>query len=47
MSGGRMIIRQGALPIVVGGTVVGAAGVSGGTSIQDEEIVQAGLSVLS
>jgi uncharacterized protein GlcG (DUF336 family) len=46
-SGGRMVIRQGALPIVVGGAVVGAAGVSGGTSIQDEEIVQAGLAVLS
>ncbi|HEX2987922.1 MAG TPA: heme-binding protein [Chloroflexota bacterium] len=42
-SGGRMIIRQGALPIVIGGVVVGAAGVSGGTSAEDEEVVAAGL----
>ena len=46
MSGGRAIIRQGALPIEIGGLVVGAAGVSGGTSAEDEEIVRAGLSAL-
>ncbi len=46
MSGGRAIIRQGALPIEIGGIVVGAAGVSGGTSAQDEDIVRAGLSAL-
>jgi uncharacterized protein GlcG (DUF336 family) len=47
MSGGRMCIRQGALPIVVGGAVVGAAGVSGGTSVEDEAIVKAGLAVIA
>jgi uncharacterized protein GlcG (DUF336 family) len=46
MSGGRAIIRQGGLPIEIGGAVVGAAGVSGGTSAEDEEIVRAGLSAL-
>src|SRR5512133_2309249 len=47
MSGGRAIIRQGALPIEVGGKVVGAAGVSGGTSAEDEEIVRAGLTAVA
>ncbi len=46
MSGGRAVIRQGALPIVIGGQVVGAAGVSGGTSTEDEEVVRTGLTVL-
>ena len=46
MSGGRAVIRQGALPIVIGGQVVGAAGVSGGTSAEDEEVVRTGLTVL-
>jgi uncharacterized protein GlcG (DUF336 family) len=46
MSGGRAVIRQGALPIVIGGECVGAAGVSGGTSAEDEEIVRAGLTAL-
>ncbi len=46
MTGGRAIIRQGALPIVIGGQVVGAAGVSGGTSAEDEEVVRAGLTAL-
>jgi uncharacterized protein GlcG (DUF336 family) len=46
MSGGRAIVRQGALPITIGGQVVGAAGVSGGTSTEDEEIVMAGLAAL-
>ena len=46
MSGGRAVIRQGALPIVIGGQVVGAAGVSGGTSAEDEEVVRAGLTAL-
>ena len=47
MSGGKAVIRQGALPIVVGGNVVGAAGVSGGTSAEDEEIVRAGLAAIA
>ena len=46
MSGGRAVIRQGALPIVIGGQVVGAAGVSGGTSAEDEEVVRAGLAAV-
>lgn len=46
MSGGRAIIRQGALPITIGGQVVGAAGVSGGTSVEDEEIVRTGLATI-
>ncbi|HEX2987468.1 MAG TPA: heme-binding protein [Chloroflexota bacterium] len=46
-SGGRGVIRQGALPIVIDGKVVGAAGVSGGTSVEDEEIVRAGLQAIA
>lgn len=46
MSGGRAIVRQGALPIVVDGKVVGAAGASGGTSAEDEEVIRAGLTAL-
>lgn len=46
-SGGRGVIRQGALPIVVDGKVIGAAGVSGGTAAEDEEIVRVGLEVIS
>lgn len=47
MSGGRAIIRQGALPIVIDGNVVGAAGASGGTSTEDEEVIRAGLAALA
>ncbi len=47
MSGGKAVIRQGALPIVIEGKVVGAAGVSGGTSAEDEEIVRVGLTAIS
>ncbi len=46
MTQGRAIIRRGALPIVVNGQVVGAAGASGGTSEQDEEAVRAGIASL-
>lgn len=46
-SGGRGVIRQGALPVVVDGVVVGAAGVSGGTSAEDEEIVRSGLTAIA
>lgn len=46
MSGGRAIIRQGALPIMIDGKCMGAAGVSGGTSAEDEEVVRAGLETL-
>ena len=37
---------QGALPVVVNGQVVGAVGVSGGTSQQDEQVAKAGVDAL-
>ncbi len=43
MTQGRAIFRKGALPIVVDGKIVGAAGASGGTSEEDEDIVRAGI----
>jgi glc operon protein GlcG len=43
MTGGRAIPRQGALPITIGGQVVGAVGASGGTSQEDEDAVRAGI----
>lgn len=44
--GGHMIPSQGAVPILKDGTVVGACGVGGGTSQQDEECAQAGVAAL-
>lgn len=41
--GGHMIMGQGALPILRGGVVVGACGVGGGTSQQDEDCARAGI----
>jgi uncharacterized protein GlcG (DUF336 family) len=38
---------QGGLPVVVDGKVIGAIGVSGVTSAQDEQIAMAGLAVLN
>lgn len=38
---------QGGLPVVVDGKVIGAIGVSGVTSAQDEQVAMAGLSVLN
>jgi glc operon protein GlcG len=38
---------QGGLPILVGGECVGAVGVSGVASHQDEQVARAGLSVLA
>lgn len=43
MQGGRFIPGQGALPIYKGGELVGAAGASGGTSQEDEDVVRAGI----
>lgn len=43
-TGGRFITQQGALPIRDGEVVVGAIGVSGATSQEDEELAQAALS---
>ena len=41
-----VIPLRGGLPIAVNGTVVGAIGVSGVQSIQDEQIAQAGITAL-
>ena len=38
---------EGGLPIALGGKIVGAVGVSGGTSEQDGQCAQAGLSVVA
>jgi uncharacterized protein GlcG (DUF336 family) len=40
-------VLEGGIPIVVGGKVVGAVGVSGVTSQQDAQIAQAGIDALS
>jgi glc operon protein GlcG len=45
-SGGEMIMGQGAVPIVRGGVVVGACGVGGGTSQEDEDCARAGTAQL-
>lgn len=37
---------QGGLPILVDGVAIGAIGVSGGTSVQDQQVAQAGLDAL-
>lgn len=41
-----IVPMQGGLPVVVEGKVVGAVGVSGVTSAQDEQVAQAALAVL-
>lgn len=54
VSGGRtallgirgMTPLQGGLPVVVDGRVIGAVGVSGGTSQQDEQVAKAGVDAL-
>lgn len=43
MTDGKALLAQGALPIVMEGKVVGAAGASGGSPDQDEEVVRAGI----
>ena len=45
-SGGEMIMGQGAVPILRGGVVIGACGVGGGTSQEDEDCARAGVAVL-
>ena len=47
MNQGRMIFHQGALPITKDGAVIGAVGVSGATSQQDEEVAKAGVAAIS
>src|SRR4029077_19189828 len=46
-SGGEMIMGQGAVPIIRGGVVIGACGVGGGTSQEDEDCARAGVEKLS
>jgi len=46
MEGGQIIPQQGALPVKRGNELIGAIGVSGATSQEDEEIARAGLSAL-
>lgn len=41
-----VIALQGGLPIVVGGRVIGAVGVSGATSAQDEQVAAAGIAAI-
>ena len=43
---GEGVFVQGGLPIVIDGKAVGAIGVSGATSPQDEQVAQAGLNAL-
>jgi len=55
VAGGRTVLMtlpgatpiEGGVPIVVDGQLVGAIGVSGGTSVQDGVVAAAGLTVLS
>jgi glc operon protein GlcG len=44
--GGHMIMGQGAVPIMRDGVVIGACGVGGGTSQQDEDCARAGVDLL-
>jgi uncharacterized protein GlcG (DUF336 family) len=44
--GGHMIPSQGAVPILRDGVVIGACGVGGGTSQQDEDVARAAVAKL-
>lgn len=54
IAGGRMaqlsipdaLMLEGGEPIIIAGKLVGAVGVSGGTSVQDGQVARAGLEVL-
>ena len=46
MEGGNMIPQQGAVPIKRGDELLGAIGVSGATSQEDEDIARAGIAAL-
>lgn len=41
--GGRLMVVGGGLPVLVGGEVIGAVGVSSGTPDQDRDVAQAAL----
>jgi uncharacterized protein GlcG (DUF336 family) len=43
MQGGDFIMGQGALPLYRDGEIIGAAGASGGTGQEDEDVVRAGI----
>jgi uncharacterized protein GlcG (DUF336 family) len=47
VAGGRMIIFAGGLPLERDGVLLGAVGVSGGTSDQDQRAVEAGVRAFS
>ena len=42
-NGGRIVIFAGGIPLMRGGEVVGAVGVSGGTVDEDHEVAEAGV----
>jgi uncharacterized protein GlcG (DUF336 family) len=44
---GLLIVFAGGIPLISGGHVVGAIGVSGGTVEQDQEVAEAGVAVFS
>ncbi len=44
--GGHMIMGQGAVPIIRNGVVIGACGVGGGTSQEDEDCAKVGVAAL-
>jgi glc operon protein GlcG len=46
VSGGRLTNLKGGLPIIVGGQVVGAVGVSSGSGEQDLEVAKAGVAAI-
>ncbi len=45
--GGKFIMGQGALPITRDGEIVGACGVGGGTSQEDEDCARAGIDAIA
>ena len=45
-NGGRIVIFAGGVPLMRGGEVIGAVGVSGGTVDEDEEVAEAGVAAL-
>ena len=44
--GGKFIMGQGAVPILRAGALIGACGVGGGTSEEDEECASAGIAAI-
>ncbi len=45
-SGGKLTTLKGGVPVIVGGQVIGAVGVGGGSGEQDAEVAKAGIQVL-